>query len=49
MITGEDTRGRGKDAKHHRVEQAWGRFVRTIPLPRPVDTGKTTATFRKVS
>src|SRR5262245_36518476 len=48
MITGEKTReDEEKDAKHYRVERAWGRFARTIPLPGPVDTGKTTATFKE--
>ena len=48
MITGEKTReDEVKDAKYHRVERACGRFARTIPLPGPVDTGKTTATFKE--
>lgn len=48
MITGEKTREEEeKDAKLHRVERVWGKFARTIPLPGPVDTGKTTATFRE--
>ena len=48
MITGEKTREREEnDAKYHRVERVWGRFARTIPLPGPVDTGKTTATFKE--
>jgi HSP20 family protein len=48
MVTGEKTReDEEKDAKHHRVERAWGRFARTIPVPGPVDTGKTTATFKE--
>ena len=48
MITGEKTReDEERDAKYHRVERACGRFARTIPLPGPVDTGKTTATFKE--
>src|SRR4030095_14601332 len=48
MITGEKAReDEEKDAKHHRVERAWGRFARTIPVPGPVDTGRTTATFKE--
>ena len=48
MITGEKAReDEEKDAKHHRVERVWGRFARAIPLPGPVDTGKTTATFKE--
>ena len=48
MITGEKTRAeKEKHAKYHRVERAWGRFARMIPLPGPVDAEKTTATFRE--
>lgn len=48
MITGEKAReDEEKDEKHHRVERVWGRFARAIPLPGPVDTGKTTATFKE--
>src|SRR4029450_1277040 len=48
MITGEKAReDEEKDEKHHRVERVWGRFARAIPLPGPVDTGKTAATFKE--
>ena len=47
VITGEKTREEEeKNEKFHRVERAWGAFVRTIPLPGPVDTEKTTAAFK---
>ena len=48
VITGEKTREEEeeKNEKFHRVERAWGTFVRTVPLPSPVDTEKTTAAFK---
>jgi HSP20 family protein len=47
VITGEKTRGdEEKEEKVHRVERAWGAFARTVPLPGPVNTEKTTAAFK---
>ena len=47
VMTGEKTREKEeKNEKLHRVERAWGAFTRTIPLPGPVDTEKTTAAFK---
>jgi HSP20 family protein len=47
VITGEKTREtEEKNEKVYRMERAWGAFTRTIPLPGPVDTEKTTAAFK---
>jgi HSP20 family protein len=47
VITGEKTREtEEKNEKVYRMERAWGAFARTIPLPGPVDTEKTTAAFK---
>jgi HSP20 family protein len=46
-VKGEKSREKEeKDEKFHRVERAWGAFARTIRLPGPVDTEKTTAAFK---
>ena len=47
VMTGEKTREEEeKNEKFYRTERAWGAFTRTIPLPGPVDTEKTTAAFK---
>jgi HSP20 family protein len=47
VTTGEKTREtEEKNEKVYRMERAWGAFARTIPLPGPVDTEKTTAAFK---
>jgi HSP20 family protein len=35
-----------KDERRHRVERAWGSFVRSVRLPSPVDGSKVTAAFK---
>jgi HSP20 family protein len=47
VMTGEKTREEEeKNEKFYRAERAWGAFTRTVPLPGPVDTEKTTAAFK---
>jgi HSP20 family protein len=47
VMTGEKTREEEeKNEKFYRTERACGAFTRTIPLPGPVDTEKTTAAFK---
>ena len=47
VMTGEKTREEEeKNEKFYRTERAWGAFTRTVPLPGPVDTEKTTAAFK---
>jgi HSP20 family protein len=47
VMTGEKTREEEeKNEKLYRAERAWGAFTRTVPLPGPVDTEKTTAAFK---
>jgi len=36
-----------KDKKYHRVERAYGSFVRTFSLPEDADEGKVTADFKE--
>ncbi len=35
-----------KDESYHRVERAYGKFERTVPLPMPVQADKVKATYR---
>jgi HSP20 family protein len=35
-----------KEERHHRVERAYGAFLRTVRLPMAVDGSKVTATFK---
>lgn len=36
-----------KDARHHRIERAWGAFARTMRLPAAVEGDKVSATFKQ--
>jgi HSP20 family protein len=46
-IKGEKEHGKDeKDERLHRVERAWGAFLRTVRLPAPVDASNVAATFK---
>ena len=46
-IKGEKTQEKEeKDATYYRVERAYGSFMRTVPMPAPVEASKVTATFK---
>jgi HSP20 family protein len=45
-VSGERQFERREDRSYHRIERAYGSFVRTFSLPRSVDAGKITAEYR---
>ena len=45
-VSGERQFERREDRSYHRIERAYGNFVRTFSLPRSVDAGKITAQYR---
>jgi HSP20 family protein len=45
-VSGERQFERREDRSYHRIERAYGSFVRTFSLPRSVDAGKIAANYR---
>jgi HSP20 family protein len=45
-IVGERKLDKEENKKYHRVERAYGRFVRTFVVPEGVDAGKVSAEFK---
>jgi HSP20 family protein len=45
-VSGERQFERKEDRNYHRIERAYGSFVRTFSLPRTVDAGAITANYR---
>ena len=45
-VSGERQFERREDRSYHRIERAYGSFVRTFSLPRSVDAGKIAASYR---
>jgi HSP20 family protein len=45
-VSGERQFERRDDRSYHRIERAYGSFVRTFSLPRSVDAGKIAANYR---
>ena len=45
-VSGERQFERKEDRNYHRIERAYGSFVRTFSLPRTVDAGSITANYR---
>ncbi|HUP48875.1 MAG TPA: Hsp20/alpha crystallin family protein [Thermoanaerobaculia bacterium] len=45
-VSGERQFERREDRNYHRIERAYGSFVRTFSLPRSVDPGKIVANYR---
>jgi HSP20 family protein len=45
-VSGERHFERREDRSYHRIERAYGSFVRTFSLPRSVDAGKISAQYR---
>jgi HSP20 family protein len=45
-VRGERKWEREQEATFHRVERAYGKFERTVPLPVPVQSAKVKATYR---
>jgi HSP20 family protein len=45
MVTGEKRGHTPYDERHHRMERAYGRFARAVPLPLPVDGSRVSVVF----